>query len=66
MIRLGAVGDVVRTLPAASALRTAYPGARISWLVEPASASVLSGQPWIDEILVYPRAEVSDALLGVR
>jgi len=66
VIRLGAVGDVVRTLPAVSALRAAYPGARISWLVEPASASVLSGQPWIDEILVYPRAEVSDALFGVR
>ena len=57
---------MVRTLPAVSALRAAYPEARISWLVEPASAGVLSDQPWIDEILVYPRAEVSDALRGLR
>ena len=56
----------MRTLPAVSALRAAYPQARISWLVEPASAGVLSDQPWIDEILVYPRAEVSDALRGLR
>ncbi len=31
LIRLGALGDVVRTLPAASALRAAWPDARITW-----------------------------------
>lgn len=56
MIRLGAVGDVVRTLPAASALRSAYPSAHLSWLVEPASSSLLEAQPWIDEVFVYPRS----------
>lgn len=55
VIRLGAVGDVVRTLPAASALRAAYPDARLAWLVEPASASVLEAQPWLDEVIVFPR-----------
>ena len=55
VIRLGAVGDVVRTLPAASALRAGYPDAQLSWLVEPASASVVEAQPWVDEVLVFPR-----------
>ncbi len=41
VIRLGAVGDVVRTLPSVSALRSAYPKAWITWLVEPASFSLL-------------------------
>ena len=36
VIRLGAVGDVVRTLPAVSSLRAAYAGAHLAWLVEPA------------------------------
>ncbi len=62
MIRLGAVGDVVRTLPAAAALRAAYPQAHLAWLVEPASASLLRGQPWLDEVLVFPRAALRQAL----
>ena len=66
MIRLGAVGDVVRTLPAASALRAAFAGAQLCWLVEPASASLLRGQPWLDEVLVFPRAELRAALRGGR
>lgn len=59
VLRLGAMGDVVRTLPAASLLRDAYPGAHIAWLVEPASASLLAAQPWLDEVIVFPRPTVS-------
>ena len=62
MIRLGAVGDVVRTLPAVSALRAAYPGAHLSWLVERASASLLEGQPWLDEVLIFPREGLRESL----
>jgi len=62
VIRLGAVGDVVRTLPAASALRAAFAGAQLCWLVEPPSASLLRGQPWIDEVLVFPRPALREAL----
>ena len=52
----------MRTLPAASALRAAYPGSWLTWLVEPGSASVLRSQPWLDEVLVFPRDELSRAL----
>jgi ADP-heptose:LPS heptosyltransferase len=62
VIRLGAVGDVVRTLPAVAALRAAYPGAHLAWLVEPASASLLQGQSWLDEVLIFPRGALRDAL----
>jgi ADP-heptose:LPS heptosyltransferase len=62
LVRLGAIGDVVRTLPAASALRSAYAGAHIAWLVEPASRSAVEGQPWVDEVLVFPRGEIEAAL----
>jgi len=66
LVRLGALGDVVRTLPAASALRAAYPGAHVAWLVEPASRSAVEGQPWVDEVLVFPRGELVDALRRLR
>jgi len=62
VIRLGAVGDVVRTLPAARALRDAYPDAHLAWLVEPASASVLAGQPWLDDVRIFPRGLLREAL----
>jgi ADP-heptose:LPS heptosyltransferase len=62
VIRLGALGDVVRTLPAVSALRATYPRAHLAWLVEPASAGMLAGQPWIDETLVFPRDALVAAL----
>jgi ADP-heptose:LPS heptosyltransferase len=62
LLRLGAIGDVARTLPAASALRAAYPGAHIAWLVEPASLDLLAGQPWVDEVLVFPRGALVEAL----
>jgi ADP-heptose:LPS heptosyltransferase len=61
-VRLGAVGDVARNLPAASLLRAAYPGAHLAWLVEPGAASLLASQPWIDEVLVFPRPALARAL----
>ena len=66
LVRLGALGDVVRTLPAASAVRAAYPGAHVAWLVEPASRGAVEGQPWVDEVLVFPRAELVASLRQLR
>jgi lipopolysaccharide heptosyltransferase I len=34
VVRLGALGDLVHTIPAVAALRKALPGARIDWVVE--------------------------------
>jgi len=66
VIRLGAVGDVVRTLPAVSALRATWPRARIAWLVEPPSAALLEAQPWVDRVLVFPRPALAEALRAGR
>jgi ADP-heptose:LPS heptosyltransferase len=46
---------VVRTLPAASLLRDAYPRAHLAWLVESGSAALLEAQTWLDEVIVFPR-----------
>jgi ADP-heptose:LPS heptosyltransferase len=64
VVQLGAVGDVARTLPAVSVLRAACPGAHLAWLVEPGAASLLAGQPWIDEVIVFPRPAFPGALRG--
>jgi heptosyltransferase I len=55
ILRLSAVGDVIRTLPTAKALKEYDPSCHISWAVEEPSKSLLESQPEIDEVIVVPR-----------
>jgi lipopolysaccharide heptosyltransferase I len=55
VVRLGALGDVVRTLPAVRWLRDSRPSLRIAWVVEPAAAAILRDHPLLDELVVLPR-----------
>jgi heptosyltransferase-1 len=41
IVRLGAMGDIIHTLPAATALRNALPNTRIGWIVEERWAELL-------------------------
>lgn len=58
VIRLGALGDVVRTRFAFPGVRALYPRARIDWLVEDRAAAGLSGIAGLDEIIQIPRREL--------
>ncbi len=62
MIRLSAIGDVVRTLPCLAVLKNHFPSARISWMVEEKSSDILLGQPELAEILVFPRTAWAERL----
>ena len=55
IIKLSSLGDVIHTLPAAQALRRAYPHAHLAWGVERIHAAVLRGQPWLDEVIEHDR-----------
>jgi len=55
IIRLGALGDVVNTIPVVRPLREKFPDAYIAWLVEDASADILRAVPGIDEVIVFQR-----------
>lgn len=57
LIRLSAIGDVVRVLPALHALRDAYPHAQIDWAVEPKSAAIIQEHPCLDNVLVFERGD---------
>jgi lipopolysaccharide heptosyltransferase I len=52
IVRLGALGDLVHALPAAAALRTAWPDARIDWLVDGRYAALLELVPVVDKTFV--------------
>jgi ADP-heptose:LPS heptosyltransferase len=55
LIRLRLIGDVVFTTPILRALKRAYPGARLSYLVEREAAAVVRNSPHLDELIVVPR-----------
>ena len=49
------IGDVVFTTPLIRALRRAYPGASIAYLVEGDAAPIVAHNPHLDEVIVAPR-----------
>jgi lipopolysaccharide heptosyltransferase I len=54
-IRLSAVGDVINTLPALSALRRGYPEAQIGFMVEDRARDLIVGHPCVDRVHLFPR-----------
>src|SRR3981189_1613635 len=66
VVRLTALGDILHTLPAVSALRAAHKNAWIDWVVERKWAPVLEGSPAISEAIPFDRASIFGALACVR
>ena len=56
VVRLGAMGDILHTLPAVATLRRSFPQARLTWLIEPRWRPLLEGNPAVDEIAEFNRA----------
>ena len=70
-MRLRQIGDVVFTTPVFAALRDRFPDVHLAYLVEPAAAAVVSGNPDLSEVIVAPRASgargfMADLALGRR
>ena len=55
IIRARAIGDVILTTPMIRALRKALPGAEIDYLVEPFVEPVLTGNPYLTNIILFKR-----------
>jgi heptosyltransferase-1 len=66
LVRLGSLGDVIHALPAASALRDAFPQARIDWLIEPKWRRLLEGNPDLTEIISLEKKSARGLLTTLR
>jgi len=66
VVRLTALGDILHTLPAVAALRSAHRNARIDWVVERKWAPVLEGSPAINEVISFDRASISGGISCAR
>ncbi len=53
VIKLGALGDVLRTLCILPELRARYPHGRITWVTSPRAGALLAGHHQIDRILPF-------------
>ena len=51
VIKLAAIGDVLRTTSILPALHQKYPGAEITWITKVNAAPLLAGNPLIDRVL---------------
>jgi len=58
VLRLGAMGDIVRTLPAVRLVRRALPQARIHWAAWEPWTELLTDHPAIDTAVGLPRREL--------
>lgn len=56
IIKLGAKGDVIRTLPILTAIKEKYPDAEITWLTKASSKEILETISEINELITLPCA----------
>ena len=63
---LSAIGDAVHVLPVANALRRAWPGSRITWVIQPVPHMLMRGHPAIDDFVVFRRRRGLSALASYR
>lgn len=57
IVKLSALGDVLRTTSLLAPLRRKHPRAEIWWVTAPAAAPLLRGNPMIKRVLAPPRPE---------
>jgi heptosyltransferase-1 len=55
IVRLGAMGDILHTLPAAWSMKRSFPNARIAWAVHPKWTDLLQGGGVADEVIAVDR-----------
>ena len=66
VIRLSSLGDVLLTMPAVQAIKTACPASAVSWLVEGPSSELLACQEFIDRVIEFPRGAITGNLRNGR
>lgn len=64
VVRTDRIGDVILTTPALSALKKAYPKARLSMMVVPGTRELVEGIDALNEVIVYDRRGEHKGIFG--
>ncbi len=60
LIKLGALGDVLRTTPLVPALKQKWPGARVTWLSAEPARPLIERHPDVDKIVTIESVEAGE------
>src|SRR5688572_11730390 len=66
VVRLGAMGDIIHTLPAVAALKQAHADSRLTWVIEPRWAPLLADNPFVDRVALLRRESAASLLASWR
>ena len=66
VVRLGALGDIVHTIPAIAALRTALPDVRVDWIVEAKNADIVQMVAGVNRVLAMDGRSFRDWTAAVH
>jgi heptosyltransferase-1 len=66
IVRLGAMGDIIHSLPGAASLRQSFPQARISWVVDPKWAPLIEGAGIADRLVPFRREDLKSWMATAR
>jgi heptosyltransferase I len=66
IVMMSAAGDTVHVLPVINALKRHAPGVQVSWVLQPAPATLVRGHRSVDEILLFDRARGWRAFAEMR
>ena len=66
VVRLGAMGDIIHTLPAVASLKHSFPGSHITWAIAPQWAPLLAGNVFVDRLILLERTSLAGLLRSRR
>ncbi|HSJ05210.1 MAG TPA: glycosyltransferase family 9 protein [Longimicrobiales bacterium] len=66
IVMLSALGDAVHVLPVVNALKRAWPGSRITWIIQPVPHALVAGHENVDEFIVFRRRRGAQGLKSFR
>lgn len=66
VVMMSAAGDAVHVLPVVNAIKRHQPASRITWILQPAPATLVQGHPAVDEILLFDRSRGWRAFTDIR
>ncbi len=65
VVRLGAMGDILHTMPAVASLKQSFPNSELHWAVEEKWMSLLDANPFVDEVIAVNRKSLQ-AVVALR
>lgn len=66
IVMMSAAGDAVHTLPVVNALKRHHPRAHITWILQPAPATLVQGHAAVDDIVLFDRSRGWRAFTDIR